>query len=204
MPAKYKLTYFPVTALGEPIRFLLAYGNLEFDDVRFDRADWPEIKKTTPFGQVPMLEFDGNKLAQSGAICRYLARELNLVGKTNLDAAKAEIIVDTISDFRGPLAAYHYDSNPETKAPKLAPLQNETVPFYLSRFDKIVADNGGYFVNGQLTWADLYFVAISDYLQLMAGNMDFFSSNPNLKALKEKVVAIPQIKAWIDKRPASD
>ena len=44
MPDTYKLTYFPVTALGEPIRFLLAYGDMKYDDYRFERADWPSLK----------------------------------------------------------------------------------------------------------------------------------------------------------------
>jgi len=40
----YKLTYFPVKALAEPIRFLLSYAGIEFIDDRFDKADWPKIK----------------------------------------------------------------------------------------------------------------------------------------------------------------
>lgn len=99
------------------------------------------------------------------------------------------------------LADYHYDQNPATKAPKLAPLQKETIPFYLGKFDKVVQDNGGYFVNKQLTWADLYWVSILDYLEKMAGQ-SLVDGYPNLKALNDKVVDIPQIKAWIAKRPA--
>ena len=48
------------------------------------------------------------------------------------------------------LANYFYDTNPTTKAPKLEPLQKETVPYYLKRLDKIVEENGGYFVGGQV------------------------------------------------------
>lgn len=43
MPS-YKLTYFPVKAMAEPIRFLFSYGGTEFVDDRFDREDWPKIK----------------------------------------------------------------------------------------------------------------------------------------------------------------
>lgn len=42
---------------------------------------------------------DNLKLPQSLAIARYLAREHNLVGKSNLDAAKADAVVDTCIDL---------------------------------------------------------------------------------------------------------
>lgn len=40
----YKLTYFPVKALGEPIRFVMSYAKIEFEDDRFDRENWPKLK----------------------------------------------------------------------------------------------------------------------------------------------------------------
>lgn len=44
-----KLTYFPSKALGESIRMLFKYGNIEFEDYRFDRAIWPDIKPSKIF-----------------------------------------------------------------------------------------------------------------------------------------------------------
>lgn len=40
----YKLTYFDLTALGEPIRFMFKYGNIDFIDNRIQREDFPKIK----------------------------------------------------------------------------------------------------------------------------------------------------------------
>jgi glutathione S-transferase len=49
---------------------------------------------------VPYLDIDDQtKLPQSLAIARYLAREYNLVGKSNLEAAKADAVVDTCIDL---------------------------------------------------------------------------------------------------------
>jgi glutathione S-transferase len=42
--AKYKLTYFNLKALGEPIRFLLHYGKIEYEEVRIEIEDWPKHK----------------------------------------------------------------------------------------------------------------------------------------------------------------
>ena len=50
MAPAYKLTYFNVRGLGEPIRFLLSYGGIEFEDHRVEKEDWPQFKpcKSSP------------------------------------------------------------------------------------------------------------------------------------------------------------
>lgn len=44
MASTYKLSYFPITALGEPIRFLFSYGNIDFEDIRVEEEKWPQVK----------------------------------------------------------------------------------------------------------------------------------------------------------------
>jgi len=41
---EYKVIYFNVKALAEPLRFLLSYGGIEFEDVRVAREEWPALK----------------------------------------------------------------------------------------------------------------------------------------------------------------
>jgi len=201
MPS-YKLTYFPVQALGEPIRFLLSYGNVEFVDERFNEEDWPKIKPTTPYGQVPVLEVDGKKIAQSTAISRYLAKQYGLAGKNDWESLEIDATVDTIHDVRAKIAAYSYEKNETAKEEKLK-IAKEVVPDYLKRLDDQVQKNGGYFVGGALTWADLTFVAILDYLNYMMKE-NIIEKYENLKQLKQKVEEVPAIKSWIEKRPSTD
>lgn len=73
----------------------------------------------------------------------------------------------------------------------------------MERLDAQVKNNGGYFVGGALSWADLSFVALLDYLNFMNGS-DLIEKYDNLKQLKEKVLNLPAIKSWLDKRPHSD
>jgi hypothetical protein len=40
----YKLYYFNFGGLAEPIRYLLKYGETEFEDVRIEEEDWPKWK----------------------------------------------------------------------------------------------------------------------------------------------------------------
>lgn len=53
-----------------------------------------------PFGKAPVLEIEGKQTHQSVAICRYLARQLNLVGKDEWESFQVDMIVDTINDLR--------------------------------------------------------------------------------------------------------
>ncbi|CAG7730828.1 unnamed protein product, partial [Allacma fusca] len=58
-----------------------------------------DIKERLRYGQVPMLEFDGKRLVQSLAISRYLAKQFDLVGKNDFEAAQADEIVDACRDM---------------------------------------------------------------------------------------------------------
>ena len=40
-------------------RILFNVGGIAFEDFRFTNAEWPELKKTMPMGQVPLLEVSG-------------------------------------------------------------------------------------------------------------------------------------------------
>nr|WEU54066.1 glutathione s-transferase sigma-1 [Protohermes costalis] len=198
-----KLTYFPVTALGEPIRFLLSYGGVKFEDFRFNREDWPKLKPSMPFGQVPVLDIDGKRAHQSGAICRYLAREFGLAGDNNWEALEIDTIVDTINDLRAKIAMYHYETDETVKEKKFEPLVKEIVPFYLGKLDDIAKINNGYLANGKLSWADMFFVSLLEYMNFMMKG-DLIEKYSNLKAVADNVMKVPQIKLWISKRPKTD
>lgn len=101
MPA-YKLTYFDFRGLGESIRLLLSYGGQEFEDVRMEYGgeEWQKFKPNTPFGQLPLLEFDGKQIFQHVAVSRYLAKQYKLAGDNDWEALQADIVVDTINDLK--------------------------------------------------------------------------------------------------------
>jgi glutathione S-transferase len=201
--SSYKITYFKLTGLAEPIRFLLSYLKADFEDVRIARDQWPSLKQLMPFGKLPVLEIDGKVLNQSMAICRYLAKKAGLVGSDDWESLLIDVAVDNINDLRLAMSMVVSHASEETKAEKHVVLINETAPYYMDKFEKIVAENNGYFVNGKLSWADLYFVAILETFIFMI-KTDLLDGRPKLQALKERVLAIPQIKSWIEKRPSND
>lgn len=79
--------YFNGRGRAEISRLIFAASNTVYDDHRiaFD-TEWPNQKKNAPLNQLPYLEMgDGNLLAQSIAIARFIAKETNLAGKNNLE-----------------------------------------------------------------------------------------------------------------------
>lgn len=64
------------------------------------------------------------------------------------------LIIIYVVIFKG-IAKYYHEKNEEVKSKMHDILFNETIPFYLDRFEKIVTENGGYFVNGKV-WAYYY------------------------------------------------
>eukprot|EP00124_Ichthyophonus_hoferi_P002884 Ihof_evm4s219 gene=Ihof_evmTU4s219 len=84
-----KLMYLPVRARAEPIRLLLAYKSVKYEDIVYDFPKFRELKekKEFPYGQVPVLEVEGTKIAQLGSIMRFLALKYNLVPSDPVKAA---------------------------------------------------------------------------------------------------------------------
>ena len=58
-----------------------------------------DLSTDTPFGQVPILEYEGAIITQSIAIARFLAKKADLYGKDDVTQARADMIVDYVTDF---------------------------------------------------------------------------------------------------------
>jgi prostaglandin-H2 D-isomerase / glutathione transferase len=94
---KYTLTYFNGRGRAEITRLIFAAAGADYVDERV--ADWPNGKDKSPLGQLPYLTVDGVKLPQSISIARFVAKELNLAGRGNLEQAKVDSVVDTIIEL---------------------------------------------------------------------------------------------------------
>ncbi|XP_032666452.1 glutathione S-transferase-like [Odontomachus brunneus] len=197
----YKLTYFNVTGLAEAIRYLFHYGGVKFEDIRLTFDDWPKYKAEMPMGQVPVLEIDGKKYNQSRAISRYLAKKFNLYGSNEIEALEIDATIDSMEDMRQALGIYYWEKDAAIKE-KFKQIAFEKYPVCLSKFEEQVKKNGGYFVGKKLSWADIQYAAYVDMLCAFTAK-DINKDYPELKKLVEKVNALPNIKAYLEKRPKS-
>ncbi|KAK7866820.1 hypothetical protein R5R35_005250 [Gryllus longicercus] len=203
MSLKPKLSYFNYRGSAEPIRYLLAYGNIEYEDCRFADEEFPKLKPTFPYGQVPVLEIKGKMIPQTLAICRYLAKQSGLYGKDDFEAMQIDAVADAIIDLRNAVWLAYWITPEDERAPLVEKLTKETLPFYLSRFEKAIRENNGYFVNGNISYAD---IVLAGQLESLSDSTkyDITDGYPLIKALVKKVENLPRIKAWIEKRPKTD
>ncbi|VDP46547.1 unnamed protein product [Heligmosomoides polygyrus] len=95
----YKLTYFNGRGLAEVTRQLFALADQKYEDVRHTDQTFAPVKSTFPFGQLPVLEVDGQVLAQSHAIARYVARTFGFAGKDAFEQAVIDSLADQYKDY---------------------------------------------------------------------------------------------------------
>lgn len=210
MSPKYKLTYFDGRGLAEVTRLLFAYKGVEYEDVRIQREKWPELKPSTTFGQIPILEVDGHTIAQSRAIARFVAKELGIAGKNNIEAAECDMVVDAVYDAFSSVSAYRNETDETRKGVIYKKFVEETFPNLAASFEKILKANGkGVFVGDSVTWAD---IAVAHFLWSLysikheghVGSEEMLDKFPIVKEHVSHTLDLPTIKKWIEKRPVTE
>ncbi|OXA49471.1 hematopoietic prostaglandin D synthase [Folsomia candida] len=207
--ADYKLTYYNIRGLAEPTRYLFAMAGVPYEDVRipYDPASSlpKDIKDNTPWGQVPVLEYKGELLAQASAIARFVAKRFNLAGRDEFEAAKCDEYVDAMKDFCiEAFRAIRLEQDLAKKAAIKVTMMATVIPKYLQKFEDILSrSKSGWLVGDGVTWADVY---VCVYISL---NTDFhqlplLDGYPALGKMYATLHAIPEIKDWVEKRPKTN
>ena len=199
-----KLTYFDLRARAEPSRLLLAYAGAKYEDERLpapwdNMAPWTALKPQTPWGQVPLLSWDGEVIAQSMSCARFLAREFNLAGRTSMEMAQVDEIIDVIQDLLNAwYSLYHAKDTAGQKK-----FLETNIPTGMGQLEKKLESRGGQFMVGNaFSWADLHlFFYVTDMKLMAAKAVD--ANFPKIQNLVDRAGSIPNVKAWVDSRPAS-
>lgn len=119
-----------------------------------------------PMGQMPVLEINGHRIAQSVAIARYIAKEAGLTGTNDFENLLIDSTVDTINELRSskcfthlPFITISYidvfvseislaylEPDENLKKQKTETMINETIPFCLGKLEEMAKENNGYLV----------------------------------------------------------
>ncbi|XP_035680360.1 glutathione S-transferase 1-like isoform X2 [Branchiostoma floridae] len=194
----YKLTYLEFQGLAEPARLLFAAGGMKYEDVRLKREQWLELKPRSPTGHLPILEVDGTVIGESRAVWRLIAKEVGMAGKTLLEQARADMIVDSIFGDLTPDLAFFWEEDENKKKELKQKFVEKTLPT-LARFEKL-ASAEGYFVGNSMSWADVYFFHFIDVVnKLIPG--EHLKGYASLKRVVDNVSSNPGIAKWLKDRP---
>jgi len=204
MPA-YKLTYFNLRYLGEPIRLLFVYAGVSFEDVRVEWLEWNDkkLKDNYEWGKLPVLTIDDQPISQSCAIMKYLATEFGLDGESKLDKARCHEYVDCLKDLiNGEWPKYLLAPNAEERQRLRQDLMDKHFPHFLGTMNNVLKRNGTkWMVGNKLTWTDFFY---ANFLQVFEYYTEpsLLTKYPELNRIKEQVLALPQLKEHLEKRPA--
>lgn len=204
MGSDFKLTYFGVRGRGELPRLLFAARERKFEDVRIKQEDWPTLKPETVYGSLPFLEYKGVTIGQSLSVARFVAKELGLAGRSTLEQALTDGIVDSISDLMTPLFECVFEKDEEAKAEKMTKFKEDKLTPWLKRIESFLVSkkygDGNWLVGDQMSWADIAVFNWMNNLELM-GVCPSFSLYPAAEGVNERVAAVPGIAKWLKERP---
>jgi glutathione S-transferase len=120
------------------------------------KEDWIKIKTDTSkclFGQVPTIEIDGKVLCQSGAITRHFARVGGIIGESDDDKLRVDMLYEGARDFYSTFLPIGFKPIEEV----IEAAKSKVIPTFFAAFSKALEDNGsnGYLVGNKTTLADL-------------------------------------------------
>lgn len=193
-----KLSYFDMHGgRAEPARLALAIGSIAFEDNRFAFPEFAELRKTTPFGQVPTLHVDGVQVTQCDAINRYVGKLTGLYPTDPFQALLCDEVMYVVEEAGVRMGPTFRMTGEEQKAARLA-LVNGSMPVYLGWLqNQLLAHGGEYFADNRLTIADLK--VFVDVRGLNSGRLDHVPADlveqvaPALNAHMRRIAQTPAV-----------
>jgi len=201
----YKLTYFDFDGgRAEPIRIAFHAAGIEFEDDRLSFQEFGEMRQSTRFNAVPVLEIDGAAVTQSNAICRYVGKTAGLYPEDDLQALYCDEAMGAFEDI-----SHHVIRTFGLKDDELRQAREKLTDGWLSVFlrglDELLTRGGGqYFADDRLTMADLK--AFVQTRSLRAGTLDHVPTDlvrrvaPGLADHLERIEAEPVVTAYYASR----
>ncbi|CAG9320785.1 unnamed protein product [Blepharisma stoltei] len=197
--------YFDLYGRAEVIRILLHYVGVPFTDHRVQFSEWPEVKVSglAEFGQLPVVDIDGLRLAQTRSIVRYLCQKYNLYTSNPQDIYWIESLCDLIDDMQMYIANFFWTKDEEG----LKKTFSDKIPDWLQKIEARLERNNagqGFFVGDHPTNAD-FFVFSFLYNYILVESPDIFDLNaPKVKQWMTRLIESSQsLKTYLETRVPS-
>lgn len=209
--SSYRLYYFNTRGRAELCRLAFAAAKLEYEDIRLDSEQWAKEKASgrPPLGQMPFLITPEEKvIGGSVAIMKYICRKAGLSPADNFDEAIADMITDGIGDVFSALVKIHFEKDEDRKKELTIEFFKTTFATKMQKFESLLKDRNegkAFFLGEKLSYADIVFFSLCNI---------FANGEPTVpEALKgypllidhyNRVLNVPEIKTWVEKRPKTE
>lgn len=198
--SNYKLTYFDFGGRAEPIRIVLHAAGIVFEDNRISFAQFAEMRTTTRFNSVPVMEIDGVMLTQSNALSRYVGKMAGLYPDDGMQALYCDEVLGALEDLSHYIVRTFGIDGDELKLAR-EKLVAGWLTTYLNGFAELLQRGGGqYFADQRLTIADIKMsVQVGS---LCSGHLDYIPKDlvgriaPSLVDHQERVNKHPTVVAY--------
>ncbi len=197
----YRLTYFDIDGgRAEPIRIAFHAAGIDFEDNRISFAEFREIRQSTRFHCVPVLEIDGAAVTQSNAINRHVGKMAGLYPDDDLQALYCDEALGAVEDVSHCIVRTFGLEGEELRLAR-EKLVEGWLTVYLRGLDELLARGGGeYFADKCLTVADLKVFGLTSWLR--SGTLDHVPTDlvhdltPDLVEHQERINRDPRVVAY--------
>ena len=195
-----KLTYFSVMAKGLGPAICCELSGLDWDGPKTSGfnadTDWAALKPTTPFGQLPLLEVDGLRIAQCVAIVNYIGKKAGTDGHGRAEFATSQMLLAEAEDIYAGLQKFC--------ATAFVPLEKKCtpqeaaawwdgkigLPSHLEKLEALLGDSGAFTSTGT-TVGEAYLFSMLHQMVLV--KEDVLDATAGLKKFHTDMAARPEV-----------
>lgn len=196
---KVKLIYFNFDGgRGEECRLALHIAGIPFVDDRIDTKNWPDIKPSTPFGELPVIELEGEGiLAQSNAILGLIGKRHGLLPEDDFKAAQHYGILNAVEDLSMRISLTISIEDDAVKKATREKLAKGYMADWAINLQKQIL--GPFVAGNQISVADIKIYVLLRWVKL--GILDhipanYFDNYTTLNALFTAVATHPKVVDW--------
>jgi len=211
-----KLTYFNLRGLAEVSRYMLHMGGATYEDFRlpidvatFAKPEFDANKAAGQYdanmGRIPILEVDGQAIAQSKPIERFVAAKYGFMGDSPVEAAQIDAVCEHVRDIKDAYQKVRGITDEAQKAEGMTKWFASDLPEWLGKLEKALASTSkstACSVGSKMSLADIviyYFLVF--FFDNVEGAKAAYSNCPTISAVVSAVGANDKVKEWEAKRP---
>ncbi|XP_007570968.1 glutathione S-transferase Mu 1-like isoform X1 [Poecilia latipinna] len=193
------LAYWDVRGFAGHIRLMLEYTKAKYEEKfyvvgdapGFDKSGWfnEKFKLGLDFPNLPYLIDGNNKVTQSMAILRYLARKNNLCGDTEEQKIRIDMLEQQCLDLRASFVRMCY-----VDLEGLKPDYLKALPEALKLFSDFLGQRK-WFAGDKLTYADFIMYEMLDMQRMF--HPPCLDNFKNLKAFLDRFEALDGVSAYL-------